>query len=125
MIAVLPDEGLPRAAAELLRLDGIDAVHVQEIGLLSAPDEEIIRVARAQGRVVFTLDNDFHQILALSAGSSPSVVFLRFECLRTRETARVVTAIVRTKRAELLEGSALSVSPTQVRVRRLPLRAIE
>ena len=103
----------------------MDAVHVQDISLLAAADEAILRAAREQNRVVFTLDHDFHQILALGGESSPSVVFLRFEHLSAAETFRVVAAVVRTQEQELEKGVMLSVSPGSVRVRNLPLRRPE
>jgi len=49
-----------------LRQAGFDAVHTGEIGLAEAPDEEILRRASLEDRVVVTLDADFHALLALS-----------------------------------------------------------
>ena len=125
MNKVLLDEGLSRFAAEQLRDSGMDAVHVQDIGLISAPDDAIVIAAREQGRIVFTLDHDFHQILALTAARSPSVVLLRFEHLKAADTVRLVRSILETFAAELAGGAALSVSAVRVRVRRLPLHPVE
>jgi len=71
---LLLDQGLPRSAAGLLRQEGLDAVHTGECDLSAASDGEILAVARAQGRVVITLDSDFHTILALEGASGPSVI---------------------------------------------------
>ena len=61
---LLLDQGLPRSAADALREVGIDAVHVGDIDMAAALDEQIIARAHAEGRVVVTLDADFHAILA-------------------------------------------------------------
>jgi len=121
VIKVLLDEGLSWHAVDLLQSAGIDAVHVHEIGLLSATDEKILQAARDQNRVIFTLDHDFHQILAIQAKESPSVVFLRFEHLNAIATARIVAAVLRTRTRELAMGAMISVSPGSIRVRKLPL----
>src|SRR5438445_776565 len=120
MRKVLLDEGLSLLAAELLRQHGIDALHAQEAGLLAASDQELIRFARAQQRVIFTLDHDYHQLLALSGERDLSVVLFRFEHLKAREAARMIKTILETYEADLTAGVAVSVSPSGVRLRRLP-----
>ena len=77
MIAVLLDQGLPRTAAGLLREIGWDAQHVSERGMSQAEDVAIIEVARQEGRVVVTLDADFHALLAVSGAQGPSVLRIR------------------------------------------------
>jgi hypothetical protein len=60
---LLLDQGLPRSAAMLLREGGIDTLHVGEIGLAAATDNEILQRGRQEERVVVTLDADFHALL--------------------------------------------------------------
>ena len=78
-MAVLLDEGLPLRATQWLRDNGIDAVHARELGLSSAPDELVLRSARTDRRICFTLDHDFHAILAESGATEPSVVLIRMQ----------------------------------------------
>jgi predicted nuclease of predicted toxin-antitoxin system len=61
---LLLDHGLPRSAARLLREGGIDTLHVGEVGLAAATDNEILEKGRQEDRVVVTLDADFHSLLA-------------------------------------------------------------
>jgi len=52
-------------------------VHLREEGLQTLPDDEILVKARAEGRIVLTLDLDFGQLLAMSGESLPSVILFR------------------------------------------------
>lgn len=47
------------------------------LGLLSAPDPEIMQAAAKEGCVLLTADADFGALLALSSLASPSVLLLR------------------------------------------------
>jgi len=56
---VLLDQGLAPNTAALLRLEGHwDAIHVLEVGMSRADDEEILRFARQHNRTCVTLDHD-------------------------------------------------------------------
>jgi predicted nuclease of predicted toxin-antitoxin system len=79
---LLLDQGLPRSAVTELASLGWDVVHVGEIGMAAATDQEILRRADAEQRAVVTLDADFHTMLALQGASSPSVIWVRIEGLR-------------------------------------------
>ena len=118
---LLLDQGLPRSAAALLRGDGIDAVHTGEIGFASAEDAEILTWARREGRIVVTLDADFHALLALSNASSPSVIRIRIEGLRAEKLVSLLHILFQDWSEELELGSVLTVQPGRVRLRRLPI----
>ncbi|MGB3293119.1 MAG: DUF5615 family PIN-like protein [Phormidesmis sp.] len=118
---LLLDQGLPLSAAALLRDAGIDTVHVGEIGMSEAEDAEIIRQARDERRVVATLDADFHTLLALDEAIFPSVIRIRIERLRTRALADLLLTIVTECTEELEQGSAVTIEPSRIRIRRLPL----
>jgi predicted nuclease of predicted toxin-antitoxin system len=63
--------------AEGLRAAGFEAVHVADLGLVTASDDEIFDRASAEGFTVVTADSDFGMLLALRRASSPSIVHLR------------------------------------------------
>ncbi len=60
------DEHVPRAVAQGLRRRGVDVQTTQEAGLLHAPDDLQLNHATRQGRVVFTQDDDFLALAAIS-----------------------------------------------------------
>ena len=121
MKSILLDQGLPSVAAGLLRKRGCDAVHVREISMRDATDQEILARAAADGRICVTLDKDFHEALARSQAAYPSEILLRWQNLRADGVARVIEATLTRYDAELLSGVAITVSERATRVRRLPL----
>jgi predicted nuclease of predicted toxin-antitoxin system len=60
---LLLDQGLPRSAAPLLRRQGVDAIHVGDIGMATAADAAILALGRQERRVVVMLDADFHALM--------------------------------------------------------------
>ena len=121
MIKLLLDQGLPRSAAALLRQSNLDAIHVGEIGGARWADIDIIRKAEEDGRVIVTLDADFHAILALSRATHPSVIRIRIEGLRGDRVAIIVHAVIERCNEELKSGAMVTVQENKVRVRLLPL----
>ena len=103
------DAQLPPALAAWLRIEhGVDAVHVEELGLHRARDLVIFGMARDAGRavVVLTKDDDFRALLG-QHGPPPQVIWVRCGNVRNLELRRIVqTAWPRT--AELVAaGEAL------------------
>jgi hypothetical protein len=62
------DEQVARAVVRGLRQRGVDVLTVPEAGLMGAPDEEHLRRAEQENRVIFTQGDDFLRFAA--AGTS-------------------------------------------------------
>jgi predicted nuclease of predicted toxin-antitoxin system len=118
---LLLDQGLPRTAGKALRDVGIDAVHVGEIGYSTADDAAILQRGRDEGRIVVTLDADFHALLALSGATSPSVIRIRIEGLRGEDAARLIRAVMKECGEYLEQGAMVTVQPGRIRIHHLPL----
>ncbi|NJM66323.1 MAG: DUF5615 family PIN-like protein [Acaryochloris sp. RU_4_1] len=119
---LLLDQGLPLSAAALLRRDAdIDTIHVGEIGMSEAEDADIIQQARDEGRIVVTLDTDFHALLALHVATNPSVIRIRIERLRAQALTDLLLTVIAECAEALEQGSAITVEPSRIRIRRLPL----
>ncbi len=118
---LLLDQGTPRSAETLLRQAGFDVVHTGTIGLAEAEDAEIIRCAAEEGRVIVTLDTDFHTLLALAQAHQPSAIRIRIEGLRAEEFSRLLQRVLHECADDLKAGAMITVNDFQIRVRRLPV----
>lgn len=68
-----------------------------------------------------TLDADFHTLLALYEATVPSVIRIRIERLRAQALTDLLVKVIDECSFELQQGAALTVEPSRIRVRRLPL----
>lgn len=118
---LLLDQGLPRSAAQLLGDAGIDVLHVGDLGLAEATDEEILEAAKRDRRVVVTLDADFHAILARTSARDPSVIRIRIEGLKAKALVEILLETLNKTQQELNAGAVVSVTLANIRVHMLPL----
>lgn len=117
----LLDQGLPRSAASLLNEASQDAIHVGDIGMAGASDPSILSHALDEGRVIVTLDADFHSLLALNGNARPTVIRIREEGLKGDALAMIILHIVRQFERELEGGCVMSYQRGKIRYRKLPL----
>lgn len=111
----------PRLAAGL-RSVGHDAIHVRDVGPLSAPDEQVLERARREDRVLVAADSDFGTILASTHATRPSVLYVRgTRGRRVEAVLSRITDALPTIDAPLSEGSLVVLEPSLVRIRALPL----
>jgi predicted nuclease of predicted toxin-antitoxin system len=118
---LLLDQGLPLSTAALLREVDVDAIHVEELGMAAAEDSAILRKAQEENRIVATVDADFHTLLAIGSEVMPSVIRIRIERLRARAIADLLLMVLSQCEEDLEQGAAVTVEPTRIRIRRLPL----
>jgi predicted nuclease of predicted toxin-antitoxin system len=119
MTKLLLDQGLPRSTAAILTSRGWDVVHAAEVGLSTSKDHEIIRYAFKHGRVVVTLDADFHTLLMVNKLSSPSVVRIRLEGLKGDELADIIEKLWPDISDDLAHGAMVTVGRSAIRIHRL------
>jgi predicted nuclease of predicted toxin-antitoxin system len=115
------DQGVPRDAADMLRSSGADCVHVSEIGLSKAEDEDILEHVLGRGAILVTLDADFHAALAVRRASHPSVIRIRIQGLDADAIATLVKLVIADFATELKDGAAVTVRPRKIACHRLPM----
>ena len=119
---LLLDQGLPPLTAELLREQGLDAVHVSEIGWARAEDPKIIKLAQANNQIIITLDADYHAAIALTSAPSPSVIWIRVVNLRAPEYVELIMSILNEYKEMLINGVLITMrSDRKIKTRLLPI----
>jgi predicted nuclease of predicted toxin-antitoxin system len=121
----LVDANLSPRLCDILTAAGHDAVHVLHLDLLNADDPTILARAKADERIVITADSDFATMLALTGADSPSVVQLRrVNELPTAAVADLLVANLPAVTEHLAQGAIVSLSPSRLAVRDLPIRQV-
>ena len=119
---LLLDANLSPEVGRRLKEAGHDAIHVADIGLLTAADPEILRTAAKEERILLTADSDFGALLALGSLASPSVLLLRSaDHLRPSEQAELIQANLPQIAEDLKKGAIVSLTRDRLRIRELPI----
>lgn len=88
----------------------------------SAPDEEVLELARRNRRTLISADTDFGMLLARTGAPGLSVVLIRrSRARRAQEMAARLLANLDQVSEDLAAGAVVVVTDTDVRVRRLPI----
>jgi predicted nuclease of predicted toxin-antitoxin system len=121
---LLIDANLSPRIAALLGNGGFEAVHVADVGLVSAADEVIMEYAAVNELVIVSADTDFGELLAVSPGAvRPSVVLLRSaDHLTPDQQAALLAANLPAVADELKTGALVSIARGRLRIRSLPVR---
>jgi len=120
-ITVVLDQGVARDAARELRDLGYECVHVGDVGLATATDEDILGFALSKNGIVVTLVADFHAILAVSGAVGPSVIRIRIQGLRTSGIVECVRFVFRQFEIELRTGALVTVKARKTTCHKLPI----
>lgn len=119
---LLLDANLSPEVGRRLKEAGHDAIHVKDIGLLTATDPVILQAAAKEERILLTADSDFGALLALGSLASPSVLLLRSaDHLRSSEQAELIAANLPQIAEGLEKGAIVSLTRDRLRIRELPI----
>ena len=118
----LIDNALSPTIRANLEAAGHDAVHARDRGLHAAEDEALFHLAGDEDRVLVSADTDFGTILAKREANKPSVILFRHGIdHRPSVQAEILLANLPALAEALQDGSLVTIEPTRVRVRRLPI----
>ena len=117
----LADMGLARSTVAFLRAQSYDAAHLRDEGLQRLSDDEIVKKAVGEGRVILTHDLDFGRIVAVSGATVPSVITFRLQDMRPTQVNGYLAEVLARFTTELEAGALVSINEQVIRVRRLPI----
>ena len=117
----LVDNSLSPVLSAGLRSRGHDAIHVRELGLQEASDEQILERAESEDRAILSADVDFSQILALREKVRPSLLLFRGNPYRPSKQLDLLLNNLQTLTEAIEEGSVIVLTEARIRIRKLPL----
>ena len=85
----LVDAQLPPSLAEALRHAGCDAIHVVDLGLLAATDQQIWDEAVSRSAVLVSKDRDF-ALRRAARNDGPPILWIRVGNVRNRKLIELV-----------------------------------
>lgn len=80
-----------------------------------APDEQIVRLAREEGRIILTEDKDFGELMFVQRLQHSGII--RFIEMRVEEKVAAMRELVTEHRNELEAGALIVVTRGRIRVR--------
>lgn len=118
----LIDNALSPFIGEELSRAGHDAVHVRNLGMQAASDQEIFDYAARDDRVIVSADTDFGTLLAARKETAPSVILFRHGSQhRPPDQAALLNANLPQLVGALETGSIVVIEPERIRIRALPI----
>lgn len=88
---LLADENVRRTVVTILKNLDVDVVHILGIGRRGMPDEELIKYARKEERVIVTHDKDF--LVLAGEQEHTGIIFITKLLSAKREAKEIVTVI--------------------------------
>jgi len=85
------DENISRHLKSILNKKGHETVTAGDQGLLGKADVEVGDAAKAEGRMLFTLDLEFANLRKFPPGSHPGVVLFRPQSMGAIAVNRFIT----------------------------------
>jgi len=117
----LIDMPITPLAAQRLAAAGHDAVHASAAGLAAASDEEILRAASREGRIVVTADLDYPRLLALGLAEEPGLILFRGGSYSDDQMLSLLDRVL-ARASELdLQHSITVIDRSRIRRRPLPI----
>lgn len=118
----LIDMPVSPSLAEWLSAQGHKATHVSQIGMASASDVEILKLAREESSIIITADLDFPRLIALGGDNSPALILFRGGNYKEEGMKRLLERVLQVISSQDIEKSIVVVDRTRIRKITLPIR---
>jgi len=105
------DQMLRVETAERLRAEGHDVLRAEDAGQARADDAEILERARAEDRVLITLDEHFGNWVVLPLSRHPGVVRLKVHPTTRENVEPLLLAFLSQRNAEEFRNHLIIISP--------------
>ena len=118
---ILADMPIPLRTVDFIRGLGHEALHVADLGMEQASDQDIISAAELHGMSVLTKDLDYGAILATTREVVHGVIILRVGDWSSRQIEQRLQRAFQELPEESFRNAIVVVDRHRVRIRRLPI----
>lgn len=119
----LADMGISPKATDFLDKLGYNAIHLNDLGLNTLPDPDIMKKARDEGYILLTHDLGFGELVAATKANLPSVIIFRLRNMHPDRVNHYLHKVITEYKKSLEHGAVISVTDSQIRVRQLPIKS--
>jgi predicted nuclease of predicted toxin-antitoxin system len=117
------DENLSQLLKPMLQQEGHDVETTADEKLTGRSDVEVAAAAKAEGRILFTLDLEFADLRKYPPGSHPGVILFRPRTMGPLTVNSFILQFVQETNLTELAQCVVVVDPNRVRVRHPPIDA--
>ena len=111
------DEGLDSQIVFRLRQEGHDVMYAAE-NFVGVDDEDILRMANGENRILMTRDKDFGELAYRDKRVHSGIILNRLYELTADKKAEIVIKVIRDFGEELI-GSFTVIQPDRVRMKKM------
>jgi predicted nuclease of predicted toxin-antitoxin system len=115
----LADQDIYKITTDNLREWGHDLLTAKEIGLQQASDEDLLKRAQTENRLLLTRDKGFGGLVFLNKELSTGVILLRMTPVSTEEVHHELHRLLKEHGEDELKKVFCVVEPHRHRIRRL------
>ncbi|MFQ5687062.1 MAG: DUF5615 family PIN-like protein [Candidatus Scalindua sp.] len=119
----LADMGISPKTTDFLDKLGYNAIHLNDLGLNTLPDPDIMKKAKDEGYILLTHDLGFGELVAATKASLPSVIIFRLRNMHPDRVNHYLHKVISEYKKSLEHGAVISVTDGQIRVRQLPIKS--
>ena len=116
---LLADQDIYKATLNQLKEWGHDIVSAKELGMQGAKDEDLLRKAKLEKRLLITRDKDFGTLVFLNKELSTGVIFLKITPVTIMEVHQEIHRLFKEHKEEALKSLFCVVEPHRHRIRYL------
>ena len=116
MTKFLTDENIASSLIKEIRRKGYDVKDIKEEKLFGASDDEILKMANKENRIILTHDKDFANLLNFPLTSHKGVILLRFFDQSPNNTVNHFIPLLDSKIKNKFKNKLVIVSENSVKI---------
>jgi predicted nuclease of predicted toxin-antitoxin system len=114
----LVDEDISPKTSNFLSNLGYDIKHLREVNLKGSRDEEVMRFAKSENRILITMDADFANISIYPLGTHPGIIRIRLRYPTVHKVNQILKGLLSRAEDLKIEGCLVVATSRVFRIKR-------